>query len=53
MNTPEKLLKCLEDLEPRIELPKDVMNRARKPIERMLEMSESVGRAGADSAKGA
>ncbi len=53
MNTPEKLLKCLEDLEPRIELPKDVMDRARKPIERMLEMSESVGRADSDSAKGA
>lgn len=39
MNTPEKLLKCLETLEPRIELSKDVMDRARAPIEKMLEMS--------------
>ncbi len=40
MNTPEKLLACLENLEPKIELPPDVMERARKPIERMLEMSK-------------
>lgn len=39
MNMPEKLLKCLETLEPRIELSKDVMDRARAPIEKMLEMS--------------
>lgn len=39
MNTPEKLLKCLETLEPCIELSKDVMDRARAPIEKMLEMS--------------
>ena len=38
-NTPEKLLKCLETLEPRIELSAEVIERARKPIERMLEMS--------------
>lgn len=40
MNTPEKLLACLENLEPRIELSKDVMDRARRPIEKMLEMSK-------------
>lgn len=40
MNTPEKLLACLENLEPKIELPPDVIERARKPIERMLEMSK-------------
>lgn len=40
MNTPEKLLACLENLEPKIELPADVIERARKPIERMLEMSK-------------
>jgi len=39
MNAPENLLKCLETLEPRIELSKDVMDRARAPIEKMLEMS--------------
>jgi quinolinate synthase len=38
MNTPEKLLACLEDLQPRIELPQDIMERARLPIERMLAL---------------
>jgi quinolinate synthase len=36
MNTLEKLRACLEDLEPRIELPAELMERARLPIERML-----------------
>jgi quinolinate synthase len=36
MNSPEKLLACLENLEPRIELPADIIERARLPIERML-----------------
>jgi len=39
MNTPEKLLACLENLEPQIELSPEEIFRARKPIERMLEMS--------------
>ena len=39
MNTPEKLLAALENLEPRIELPPETIARALKPIERMLEMS--------------
>jgi len=39
-NTPEKLLACLENLEPRIELAPEVIARARKPIEKMLEMSK-------------
>ncbi len=39
MNTPEKLLACLEKLEPRIELDSAQMDAARAPIERMLEMS--------------
>jgi quinolinate synthase len=38
MNTPEKLLACLQNLEPRIELPADIMKRARLPIERMLAL---------------
>ena len=36
MNTLEKLQACLQDLEPRIELPAEIMERARVPIERML-----------------
>ena len=36
MNTLEKLLACLETLQPRIELPADIMERALLPLERML-----------------
>jgi len=36
MNTLEKLRDCLETLEPRVELPADVMRRALVPLERML-----------------
>lgn len=36
MNSLEKLLACLENLEPRIELPADIMKRALVPLERML-----------------
>lgn len=36
MNSLEKLLKCLETLEPRIEVPADIQKRALLPIERML-----------------
>ena len=39
MNTLEKVLDCMERLEPRIELPDDILKRARLPIERMLEIS--------------
>jgi quinolinate synthase len=35
-NTLQKLLTCLERLEPRVELPQDVMRRALIPLERML-----------------
>jgi quinolinate synthase len=35
-NTLEKLRDCLQDLNPRIELPDDLMRRAALPIERML-----------------
>jgi quinolinate synthase len=35
-NTLEKLRDCLRDLEPRVELPEDVMRRALIPLERML-----------------
>jgi quinolinate synthase len=36
LNTLEKLLGCLETLEPRIELPAEIMQRALLPLERML-----------------
>ena len=36
MNTLEKLRDCLETLQPRIELPEDIMERARLPLDRML-----------------
>jgi len=39
MNTLEKLHDCMERLEPRIELPPHILDRARRPIERMLEIS--------------
>jgi quinolinate synthase len=39
MNTLEKLRDCMKLLAPRIELPEPILNRARLPIERMLEIS--------------
>jgi quinolinate synthase len=38
----EKLYLCLRDLEPRIELDEDLRLRAKRPIDRMLEMSAGV-----------
>lgn len=39
LNTLEKLRGCMVRLAPRIEVPEDILGRARKPIERMLEIS--------------
>ena len=39
LNTLEKLYVALRDLQPRIELSLEVMDRARVPLERMLEMA--------------
>jgi quinolinate synthase len=39
MNTLEKLHDCMANLEPRVELEREVIERARLPIERMLEIS--------------
>jgi quinolinate synthase len=39
LNTLEKLYVALRDLQPRIELSADIMDRARVPLERMLEMA--------------
>ncbi len=40
LNTPEKLLECLKNLSPRIELDASTIEAARAPIERMLTMSK-------------
>ena len=39
MNTLRKVRDCMRDLAPRIELPEELMVRARLPVERMLEIS--------------
>jgi len=39
MNTLEKVRDCMKRLSPRIELPATILQRARLPIERMLEIS--------------
>src|SRR5688572_7937971 len=39
LNTPEKLYVALRDLEPRLELDPELLERARLPIERMLALS--------------
>src|SRR5258705_514714 len=39
LNTLEKLYVALRDLQPRIELSPEIMDRARVPLERMLEMA--------------
>src|SRR5689334_4144920 len=39
LNSLEKLMACLETLQPRIELPADIIERARVPIERMLAVN--------------
>lgn len=38
-NTLEKLYRCLRDLTPEVDVPEDLRARARRPIERMLEMT--------------
>jgi quinolinate synthase len=39
LNTLEKVRDCMKKLAPRIELPPEIIKRARLPIERMLEIS--------------
>ncbi|MGA2029380.1 MAG: quinolinate synthase NadA, partial [Verrucomicrobiota bacterium] len=39
MNTLEKVRDCMKKLSPRIELPEEILKRARLPIERMLDIS--------------
>src|SRR5664280_3047901 len=40
MNTLEKLHDCMKNLSPCIELPEEILRRARLPIDRMLEISK-------------
>jgi len=42
-NTLEKLYLCLKNESPEIEVPKDIIEKAVKPIERMLEISARLG----------
>ncbi len=39
MNTLEKVRDCMKNLSPRIELPRHIIERARLPIQRMLDIS--------------
>jgi len=41
-NTLEKLYLCLRDLQPRLEMDEELRVRAKRPIDRMLEMSTGV-----------
>lgn len=41
MNTLEKVRDCMRRLGPRIELPPEILSRARLPIERMLQISSA------------
>jgi len=43
LNTMEKLLNALKNEQPAIELPEDVIEKAKIPIERMLEISAKMG----------
>lgn len=43
LNTLEKLYNCMKFELPEIDLPADVIARAQRPIERMLEISERLG----------
>ena len=40
LNTLEKLHDCMANLAPRVELAPETIQRARLPIERMLEISQ-------------
>jgi len=43
LNTLEKVRDCMKKLSPRVELPPEIIRRARLPIERMLEISAGPG----------
>ena len=39
LNTIPKMIQALENLEPRIKIDKNLMDKARKPLEKMLKLS--------------
>ncbi len=41
--TIEKIYKCLRDEKPEIYIEKDILEKAGKPIKRMMEISEKLG----------
>ncbi|MBD5213888.1 MAG: quinolinate synthase NadA [Bacteroidales bacterium] len=43
LNTLEKLRDCLRDMKPAIEIDPDIAEKARRPIDRMLEISDRLG----------
>ena len=43
LNTLEKLYKCLRDETPEITMPEELIEKAKKPILRMLDMSKQLG----------
>lgn len=43
LNTLEKLRDCLRDMKPAIEVDPAIADKARRPIDRMLEISDSLG----------
>src|SRR5512138_3906103 len=45
MNTLEKVRDCMKNLAPRIELPRHIIERARLPIQRMLDISARTAKA--------
>jgi quinolinate synthase len=44
MNTLEKIHRCMVDRSPTLELAPELIARARKPLDKMMEMSRAVGR---------
>lgn len=44
LNTLEKIYLCMKSRAPSIELSPELIERARKPLDRMLEMSKAIGR---------
>jgi len=42
MNTMEKLYLCLKNEKPEITIPEEIMDKARQPIQRMMELSRKV-----------
>jgi quinolinate synthase len=41
--TMEKIYKCLRDEKPEIKIDPEILRKARKPIIRMMEISEKLG----------